>query len=138
MLELETFMKQVISIVSVIVLAVLFALAPTLAQQENQLVRSNAVFDGKARVRSKGELRDTNVRIQNVAIVGGQKLDSLPLRSEGITIVQLRAGDLTTIINGNRQERHEGEFWTVPPGAKMSIETADDTATIQAIEISRP
>lgn len=117
----------------------LFALTPAFAQ-ENQLVRSSAIFDGKTRVRSvaRGELQETGVRIQNVAIVGGQKLDSIGLRSNGIVIVQLRGGELTTIIDGKRQERKEGEFWTVPAGAKMSIETDDDTATIQTIEISRP
>lgn len=122
-------------------MAGLFALAPAFAQQENQLVRSSAIFEGRTRVRdvrAKGELRETDVRIQNVAIVGGQKLEALALRSNGITIVQLRAGKLTTVIDGKRQERKEGEFWTVPPGVKMSVETEDDTATIQTIEISKP
>jgi len=118
----------------------LLVLTPAFAQQ-NQLVRSSAIFEGKTRVRDvkrAGELRDTDVRIQNVAIVGGQKLDSLGLRSNGITIVQLRAGKLITVIDGKRQERQEGEFWTLPAGAQMSIETEDDTATIQTIEVSRP
>jgi hypothetical protein len=88
--------------------------------------------------KAENAVRDTQIRIQNIAIVGGQKLQSLGLRSNGITIMQLRAGDLTTIINGNRQERHEGEFWTVPAGAQFSIETEDDTASVQTIEIVRP
>lgn len=118
-----------------------FALAPAFAQPDNQMVRSSAIFEGKARVRdtkTEGALRDTDVRIQNVAIVGGQKLDSLGLRANAITIMQLRAGKLITVIDGKKQERQEGEFWTVPAGAKMSIETTDDTATVQTIEISRP
>ncbi len=122
-------------------MAGLFALAPVFAQPENQLVRSSPIFEGRTRVRdvrAKGELRETDVRIQNVAIVGGQKLEALALRSNGITIVQLRGGKLTTVIGGKRQERQEGEFWTVPPGVKMSVETEDDTATIQTIEISTP
>lgn len=118
----------------------LFAMTPVFAQQENKLVRSSAIFDGKTRVReaARGELRETNVRIQNVAIVGGQKVESIGLRSNGIVIMQLRGGELTTVIDGKRQERKEGEFWTVPAGAKISFETEDDTATIQTIEISRP
>jgi quercetin dioxygenase-like cupin family protein len=134
-------MKRTKLLFSSLVAVGLFALAPTFAQQENQLVRSNAIFDGKARVRdakATAELRDTQVRIQNVAIVGGQKLESLGLRSNSLTIVQLRGGKLITVINGKRQERQEGEFWTVPAGATMSVETEDDTATIQTIEISRP
>ena len=135
-------MKRAKLILSVLSVASLFALAPAFAQEnQQQLVRSRVIFDGKTAMRdakAEGAVRDTQIRIQNLAIVGGQKLQSLGLRSNGITIMQLRAGDLTTVINGKRQERHEGEFWTVPAGAQFSVETEDDTATIQTIEIVRP
>ena len=135
-------MKRTRLILSVLSVASLFVLAPAFAQEDKQqMVRSSVVFDGKTQVRdakTEGALRDAEVRIQNVAIVGGQKLESLGLRSNGITIMQLRAGDLTTVINGKRQQRHEGEFWTIPAGAQFSVETEDDTATIQTIEIVRP
>jgi quercetin dioxygenase-like cupin family protein len=132
-------MKRKKLILSCLFAAGLFALPEVFAQPENQLVRSSAIFEGKTRVRSvaRNELHETNVRIQNVAIVGGQKLDSIGLRSDGIVIIQLRGGKLTTIIDGKRQQRKEGEFWTVPAGARMTFETEDDTATIQTIEISR-
>ena len=135
-------MKRAKLILSVLSVASLFALAPAFAQEnQQQLVRSRVIFDGRTQMRdakAEGATRDTEVRIQNIAIVGGQKLQSLGLRSNGITIMQLRAGDLTTVINGKRQERHEGEFWTVPAGAQFSVETEDDTASIQTIEIVRP
>ena len=135
-------MKRAKLILSVLSVASLFALAPAFAQEnQQQLVRSRVIFDGKTAMRdakAEGAVRDTQIRIQNLAIVGGQKLQSLGLRSNGITIMQLRAGDLTTVINGKRQERREGEFWTVPAGAQFSVETEDDTASIQTIEIVRP
>ena len=135
-------MKRAKLILSVLSVASLFALAPAFAQEnQQQLVRSRVIFDGKTAMRdakAEGAVRDTQIRIQNLAIVGGQKLQSLGLRSNGITIMQLRAGDLTTVINGKRQERHEGEFWTVPAGAQFSVETEDDTASIQTIEVVRP
>ena len=135
-------MKRAMLISSVLSVASLFALAPAFVQEDKQqMVRSSVIFEGKTQMRdtkAEGTLRDTDVRIQNVAIVGGQKLQSLGLRSNGITIIQLRAGELTTVINGKRQERKEGEFWTVPAGAQFSVETGDDTATIQTIEIVRP
>ena len=135
-------MKRAKLILSVLSVASLFALAPAFAQEnQQQLVRSRVIFDGRTQMRdakAENAVRDTQIRIQNIAIVGGQKLQSLGLRANGITIMQLRAGDLTTIINGNRQERHEGEFWTVPAGAQFSIETEDDTASVQTIEIVRP
>ena len=135
-------MKRAELILSVLSVASLFALAPAVAQEnQQQLVRSRVIFDGRTQMRdakAENAVRDTQIRIQNLAIVGGQKLQSLGLRSNGITIMQLRAGNLTTVINGNRQERHEGEFWTVPAGAQFSIETEDDTASVQTIEIVRP
>ena len=135
-------MKRAKLILSVLSVASLFALAPAFAQEnQQQLVRSRIIFDGRTQMRdakAENAVRDTQIRIQNIAIVGGQKLQSLGLRSNGITIMQLRAGDLTTVINGQRQERHEGEFWTVPAGAQFSIETEDDTASVQTIEIVRP
>ena len=135
-------MKRAKLILSVLSVASLFALAPAFAQEnQQQLVRSRVVFDGRTQMRdakAENAVRDTQIRIQNIAIVGGQKLQSLGLRSNGITIMQLRAGDLTTVINGKRQERHEGEFWTVPAGAQFSVETEDDTASIQTIEVVRP
>jgi quercetin dioxygenase-like cupin family protein len=135
-------MKRITLIVNGVCLAGLLVLASTFAQQQqNQLVRSSAVFEGKTRLRdarTKGELRDVDVKIQNVAIVGGQKLESFGLRSDAIRIVQLRGGELITIIGGKRQERQEGEFWTVPAGVSMAVETQDDTASIQVFEISKP
>src|ERR1044072_7647054 len=117
-------MKRVKLILSLLFVGSLFALAPAFAQEyKQQLVRSSVIFEGKTQMRdAKREtaLSDTEVRIQNIAIVGGQKLQSLGLKSNGITIMQLRAGELTTVINGKRQERHEGEFWTVPADRKST------------------
>src|SRR5262245_30446855 len=40
----------------------------------------------------------------------------------GIVIFELRAGKLTTIINGKRQPRREGEFWSLQPGEDIVLE----------------
>ena len=50
-------------------------------------------------------------------------------------IVQLRGGELTTVINGRREERPE-VVRTVLPGVPMGIETGDDSATIQTVVIA--
>ncbi|MBK9316847.1 MAG: hypothetical protein IPM55_21765 [Acidobacteria bacterium] len=50
-------------------------------------------------------------------------------------LTQLRGGALTTIINGQRQGRREGEFWTLPSERLLGLETEDDSAIIQTIVI---
>jgi hypothetical protein len=50
-------------------------------------------------------------------------------------IVQLTGGELVTIIDGQRRERKSGEFWTVPAGEAMSIETGTDSAALQTVTI---
>ena len=52
--------------------------------------------------------------------------------------MELKAGDLTRVIDGERQERREGEFWTVPKGARLVLETEDDSAVVEATVIAEP
>lgn len=73
--------------------------------------------------------------IKNWIVDGGQEIEDFPER--GFLVVQLRGGELTTIINGERQHRQEDEFWTVPEGAVMGLETEDDSAIIQTVSILR-
>lgn len=65
-----------------------------------------------------------------------QSIAALDMPARGTTVVQLRTGRLTTIINGERQSRTEGTFWTVPAGATMGVETGDDSAIIQTIVVA--
>jgi hypothetical protein len=69
-------------------------------------------------------------------IRGRQKIAALELPMRGTMIVHLRGGSLTTVIDGRRQERAEGEFWTVPAGSTLGIETEDDSAIIQTVILS--
>lgn len=67
---------------------------------------------------------------------GRQKIAALELPMRGTMIVHLRAGSLATLIDGRRQERAEGEFWIVPAGSTLGLETQDDSAIIQTIILS--
>jgi hypothetical protein len=61
---------------------------------------------------------------------------ALPLKAPGgFVVYELRAGKLTTVIDGNRKERREGEFWLVRPGETIVLETEDDSVVVQTIEI---
>jgi hypothetical protein len=54
----------------------------------------------------------------------------------GFTLYELRAGKLTTIIDGERQRRREGEFWVVGPRQNIIFETDDDSVVVHTIQIS--
>lgn len=87
----------------------------------------------------QAELHDGNVdvEVRRWSIGDGVRLDRLPMENDGWLIVNLRGGELTTIIDGERQEREENDFWTVPPGSEMGIETEDDSAVIETIVIAQ-
>ena len=89
-------------------------------------------FDGTVTLRTKdGQLRKLHVVIRNWIIDRGQTIRRFP--EEGFMIVQLRGGQVTTVIDGQRQERREDEFWTVPGGSSMSVETGNDSAILQTM-----
>jgi hypothetical protein len=56
---------------------------------------------------------------------------------DGLLLVQLRAGELATVIDGQRQERMEGEWWSVESASDMQFETEDDAVIIETILIAR-
>jgi hypothetical protein len=61
---------------------------------------------------------------------------ALPLKGQGgYVLYELRAGKLTTIVNGNRQERREGEFWIVRPGETITLEAGDDAVLLQTLQV---
>lgn len=73
-----------------------------------------------------GRAADVPARFEKITIEGFQKLTALDFPFEGLLLVQLRAGELVTIIDDERQERGLGDFWLVRPGQEMALETEDD------------
>jgi len=63
----------------------------------------------------------------------------LPLKARGgLVVYELRAGKLTTIIDGKRQVRREGEFWVVRPEQNILLEADDDSVVVQTVQIAGP
>jgi len=79
------------------------------------------------------------IRVGGSTRVAAQKATlaaALPLRKiGGFLIYELRAGKLTTLINGNRKERQLGEFWIVGPADDVTLETGDDSVVLQTIQL---
>jgi hypothetical protein len=100
------------------------------SQNPNKFQRTT-LYEGKLTFSRDGATVDVPFMVEEFIIDGGQKIDNLDLRFEGILIVQLRGGELLTQVARERTERHVSEFWVVPPGDRLIMETEDDSAIIR-------
>jgi quercetin dioxygenase-like cupin family protein len=92
-------------------------------------------FQGDAHFKGKdGRTRDAQVTIRQWTIFPKQKVDPLP--EKGFLLVTVRAGKVTTTINGQQQERKTDDFWTVPENAKMSVEGSGEAALLEVLSLT--
>jgi hypothetical protein len=73
-----------------------------------------------------------DVGVRNLVMGAGEARD-VPIT--GRTVMELRGGQLTTTIDGQRQERRPGDFWVVEPGSAVSFATRGDVAVIRVIQL---
>lgn len=66
-------------------------------------------------------------------IMGRAKASGVPPPADAV--MELRGGAVTTIINGQAQERTEGDFWTVEKGSHLDIENKGAVAVIRAVYV---
>jgi quercetin dioxygenase-like cupin family protein len=119
---------------TIMALALVLLASAGAAQEQGYGLETFDRFSGNLRlVTRQGPPRDLQVEVNHWSIRGGQRVDRLP--GTGFRLVQLVAGSLTTVIDGQRAERREGEFWTVPAGGSMVLETGDDTAVLQVMTV---
>ena len=95
-------------------------------------------FDGRTALKNPKLLAAGQGQIQmtlrNWSIPNRQRIDKFP--EQGFLIVQVRSGeDMFTVIDGQRQKRAVDEFFTVPSGSTLSIETGNDTVVLQTMAI---
>jgi quercetin dioxygenase-like cupin family protein len=107
-------------------------------QSPPQPPESRVRFQGATRFRGPPEPDSVRVDIRLWSVGGGQRIARLELPFDGLLVVELRGGRLTTLIGGRRVARREGEIWTVPAGAVMGIETQSDMATFQTTLVAGP
>ena len=95
-------------------------------------------FDGRAALKNPKLLSagqgQVQMTLRNWSIPNRQRIDKFP--EQGFLIVQVRSGeDMYTVIDGQRQKRALDEFFTVPSGSTLSIETGNDTVVLQTMAI---
>ncbi|HEV7241350.1 MAG TPA: hypothetical protein VGQ36_19110 [Thermoanaerobaculia bacterium] len=120
-------MKSVRGIAAILLV---LAGAPAYPQYEQEsTTRVEVIFEGVATLRDG----TVPVRISHWSLDNHEKATTLPRL--GTQIVQLRGGVISTIIDGTRRRRVEGEVWTVERGQTMLLETHGDTVLLSTIDI---
>ncbi len=100
------------------------------------IMKSGDRFAGSLALRAKdNQSRQARVAIADWIIYDHQKEK---ISAEGLLIFHLRAGEVTTIINGQKQDRKEDDFWSVPSGTAIEFETDRDTAAMQVWTVQGP
>lgn len=92
-------------------------------------------FSGKLQLQKNLKEGGARILVWNQKFRGHEHIEKFQIPFQGLLISQLRGGEMTTSIGDNRVERHEGDFWAVPAGDVMAIETEDDAAILQLIAI---
>ncbi len=89
-------------------------------------------FIGRLTLKGKsGQPAELQVVVRTWLIPNRQRIDRFP--QEGLLIVQLRVGELVAIIDGERRSRRPDDFWMVPAGSTMAIETGQDSVVLQTL-----
>ena len=83
-----------------------------------------------------GREQALRVVLHEWTLVAGGDVPRFP--ADGDLLVHLRAGRVTTTIDGQSTPRSEGEFWLVSAGKAMTVRVTTEMATIETTSVSRP
>jgi quercetin dioxygenase-like cupin family protein len=83
-----------------------------------------------------GRAQALRIALHEWTLVAGRDVARFP--ADGDVLAHLRAGRVTTTIDGQSTARSEGEFWLVPAGKAMAIRVTTEMATIETTSVSRP
>jgi hypothetical protein len=96
-------------------------------------VHTDRRFSGFVRIRTSAGVDSVRVELSNLDLHGRTTVDRLELPFEGTLVAYIQAGTATTVTDGKRQERSQGQIWTVPPGASLGLTTGRDAASLQMV-----
>lgn len=124
-----------------IAFAIAIACAAPLAAQEQRRDSTDASpvlgrerFRGEIPITTREGPRTLAVTQRNWSVAGGRA----EIPDTGFLVVQLHSGEVTTTIDGQVQKRKPNDWWTVPDGAKWSVEVTSEHAVLQVTAISAP
>jgi hypothetical protein len=117
---------------------VLFVVLGALAAQQpdTTATETHVRLDESLSIRTRdAATQPTRVSLRDWVVRNGQKAT---LTATGMLVVHLRGGGPAfTTMNGVRTERKDEEFFVVPPGAVVEVETAKETCVFTILEVRR-
>jgi gentisate 1,2-dioxygenase len=125
----------------------LFAIALDLAavqqpQVESAQAQAQPATDTRVRFEQSLTLRTAEAAAQPVQVslrdwvIENRQTATLPAR--GMLVVHVRAGGRIVItIGGTRAEHKDDDFFVVPAGSGLSVQTGDDTCVLTILEVQR-
>jgi hypothetical protein len=121
----------------------LFALASLLTANVDATAQDGAAkprvtrhFSGDVKLEGPAAPREITVTVEKWLLNERSRVE-LPSAPDGMLLVYLMSGSLTTISDSERRLRHEGERWTIaPPGAGI-VQTDQDSAVL-TLTLLRP
>jgi hypothetical protein len=66
-------------------------------------------------------------------VMGRGESEAIPVPTT--TLMELRQGGITITVNGQKEERRQGDFWVVEKGSALTIQNPGEVAVIRAIYI---
>lgn len=117
---------------------------PALAQVKSEqarppagAVKYEAVAPGLlgARIFATDALRDVSIEVKDYVLGPGQSAAELP--TTGITVLEVKSGEVETTIDGQTARRGPGDFWVVRPGQKVAMKSLGGMVVLEAFIFTR-
>lgn len=137
-------MRKTTTVLS-IALGLALALAPASPAQErtqepyrtppDQALERSERFAGTVEI---GEpRRPVRAVLTNWIVANDAVFDRFPV--SGLTLFEVRGGEVAIRVDGGEErEVREGEWWVVPAGSTLALETGDDSAVLQTLSLTEP
>ena len=120
------------------VLLLTLAIRALLPQQPDTLraTETRVRFEQSLSIRTpEAAAQPVRVSLRDWVVRNGQKAT---LTAGGMLILHVQGGaPVFTSVNGVRTERKDDEFFVVPPGATLLVETGKDTCVFTVLEVQR-
>jgi hypothetical protein len=81
-----------------------------------------------------GHSKSASVILRQVSVFGKQPVD--PISEPGFRLMTLRAGKVTTTLDGKEENRNPGDIWTVPENTKFSLKVRDEAAVLDIVSVN--
>ena len=80
-----------------------------------------------------GQSKSASVILRRVSVFGKEAVD--PTSEPGFRLMTLRAGKVTTTVDGKEGNHNPGDVWTVPEATKFSLKVRGGAAVLDIVSV---